>query len=579
MIQTKQTKQTKPFRKITPARQVRQTTKKLRIIPLGGLEEVGRNMTLFEYGNDIIIVDLGLQFPEEDMPGIDYIIPNIKYFKGKERNIKGVFITHGHMDHIGAIPHLMPRLGNPPMFTAALTAGIIKKKQEDYPNASPLNMRVVNFESKVTLGNFRVEFFHVNHNIPDVLGMAIYTPEGLIIHTGDFKFDHSPTTDKPADIGRIAQLGSQNVLLLMSDSTGAEHPGHSISENEIQKTIDGIISKAKGRIIVATFSSLISRIQQIITISEKYGRKVAIDGYSMRTNIEIANKLGYLKFRRGTIIRPEQMKNYPDDKVSLMCTGAQGEGKAVLMRIVNKEHRHVQIKKADTVIFSSSVVPGNERTVQNLKDQLYRQGADVVHYKMMDVHVGGHAQIEDLKMMINLIKPKFFMPIHGNYYMLRLHANLAESIGIPPSNTVVAGNGNVIELTKNSAVITKEKIPSNYVMVDGLGVGDVGNIVLRDRQQMSEDGMFTIIIVADSKTGRIVGSPDIISRGFIYMKGSTELVKETKNKVIEIVNKKAAPEHDANWAYVKDNIRDQIGQFLFNKTQRRPMILPVVIEV
>ena len=579
MIQTKQTKQTKPFRKITPARQVRQTTKKLRIIPLGGLEEVGRNMTLFEYGNDIIIVDMGLQFPEEDMPGIDYIIPNIKYFKGKERNIKGVFITHGHMDHIGAIPHLMPRLGNPPMFTAALTAGIIKKKQEDYPNTSPLNIRVVNFESKVTLGNFRVEFFHVNHNIPDVLGMAIYTPEGLIIHTGDFKFDHSPTTDKPADIGRIAQLGSQNVLLLMSDSTGAEHPGHSISENEIQKTIDGIISKAKGRIIVATFSSLISRIQQIITISEKYGKKVAIDGYSMRTNIEIANKLGYLKFRRGTIIRPEQMKNYPDDKVSLMCTGAQGEGKAVLMRIVNKEHRHVQIKKADTVIFSSSVVPGNERTVQNLKDQLYRQGADVVHYKMMDVHVGGHAQIEDLKMMINLIKPKFFMPIHGNYYMLRLHANIAESIGIPPSNTVVAGNGNVIELTKNSAVITKEKIPSNYVMVDGLGVGDVGNIVLRDRQQMSEDGMFTIIIVADSKTGKIVGSPDIISRGFIYMKGSTELVKETKNKVIEIVNKKAAPEHDANWAYVKDNIRDQIGQFLFNKTQRRPMILPVVIEV
>ena len=579
MIQTKQQKQPRPFRKIIPTRQVRQTAKKLRIIPLGGLEEVGRNMTLFEYGNDIIIVDMGLQFPEEDMPGIDYIIPNIKYLKGKERNIKGVFITHGHMDHIGAIPHLMPRLGNPPMFTAALTAGIIKKKQEDYPNVSPLNIKVVNFESKVNLGNFKVEFFHVNHNIPDVLGMAIYTPEGLVIHTGDFKFDHSPTTDKPADIGRIAQLGSQGVLALMSDSTGAEHPGHSISEQEIQKTIDGIISKAKGRIIVATFSSLISRIQQVITISEKYGRKVAIDGYSMRTNIEIANKLGYLKIRRGTIIRPEQMKNYPDDKVSLMCTGAQGEGRAVLMRIVNKEHRHVQIKKADTVIFSSSVVPGNERTVQNLKDQLYRQGADVVHYKMMDVHVGGHAQIEDLKMMINLIKPKFFMPIHGNFYMLRLHANIAENMGILPSNTIVAGNGNVVELTKNSAAITKEKVPSNYVMVDGLGVGDVGNIVLRDRQQMSEDGMFTIVVIVDSKTGKIVGSPDIISRGFIYMKGSTELIKETKNKVAEIVNKKAAPEHDTNWAYIKDNIRDQIGQFLFAKTERRPMILPVVIEV
>ena len=569
MIQTKYIQKHRPINPV----------KKLRIIPLGGLEEVGRNMTLFEYGNEIIIVDMGLQFPEEDMPGIDYIIPNINYLKGKERNIKGIFITHGHMDHIGAIPHLIPKLGNPPMFTAALTAGIIKKKQEDYPSVSPLKISVVNFESKVNLGNFRVEFFHVNHNIPDVLGMAIYTPEGLVIHTGDFKFDHSPTTDKPADIGRIAQLGSQNVLALMSDSTGAEHPGHSISEQEIQKTLDDILSKAKGRVIVATFSSLISRIQQIITISEKYGRKVAIDGYSMRTNIEIANKLGYLKFRRGTLIRPEQMKNYPDDKLSLMCTGAQGEGRAVLMRIVNKEHRHVQIKKEDMVIFSSSVVPGNERTVQNLKDQLYRQGADVVHYKMMDVHVGGHAQVEDLKMMMNLIKPKFFIPIHGNYYMLRLHANIAESIGIPSSNTIVMGNGNVAEFTKNSAVITKEKVPSNYVMVDGLGVGDVGNVVLRDRQQMSEDGMFTVVVIIDSKTGKIFGSPDIISRGFIYMKGSTELVKETKNKVIEIVNKKSAPEHDTNWAYVKDNIRDQIGQFLFTKTQRRPMILPVVIEV
>jgi len=554
-------------------------SKKLRIIPLGGLEEVGRNMTLFEYDRDIIIVDMGLQFPEENMPGIDYIIPNVNYLKGRERDIRGVFITHGHMDHIGAIPHLMPKLGNPPMFTAALTAGIIKKKQEDYTNASPLNIKVVNFESKINLGNFKIEFFHVNHNIPDVLGLAIWTPEGLIIHTGDFKFDHSPTTDKPADIGRIASLGSQNVLVLMSDSTGAENPGHSVSEQDIQKTLDEILSKARGRVIVATFSSLISRIQQVITISEKYGRKVAIDGYSMKTTIEIANSLGYLKYKKGTLIRPEQMKNYPDDKVSLMCTGAQGEGKAVLMRIVNKEHRSIQIKREDTVIFSSSVVPGNERTVQNLKDQLYRQGANVVHYKMMDVHAGGHAQIEDLKMMINLIKPKFFMPIHGNYYMLRLHANIAESLGIPPSNTIVAGNGTVVELTKSSAAITKEKIPSNYVMVDGLGVGDVGNVVLRDRQQMSEDGMFTVVIIVDSATGKIIGSPDIISRGFIYMKGSTELVKETKNKVVEIVNKKSAPEHGTNWAYVKDNIRDQIGQFLFVKTQRRPMILPVVIEV
>jgi len=540
---------------------------------------VGRNMTVFEYGNDIIIVDMGLQFPEEDMPGIDYIIPNIGYLKGKEKRIRGVFITHGHYDHIGAIPHLIPRLGDPVIFTAPLTAGIIKKRQEDYPEKKTLNIKVVNFKSKINLGNFRVEFFHVNHNIPDVLGLAIYTPEGLVIHTGDFKFDHSPTADRPADIGRIAQLGSQGVLLLMSDSTGAENPGYSISEHDIQKTLDEIFSKSEGRIIVATFSSLISRIQQIISLSEKYGRKVAIDGYSMRTTVEIANKLGYLKIRKGTIIKPEQMKNYPDKKVSLMCTGAQGEGRAVLMRIVNKEHRHITIKKGDTVIFSSSVVPGNERTVQNLKDQLYRQGANVIHYKMMDVHAGGHAQIEDLKMMINLIKPKFFMPIHGNYYMLRLHANIAKDVGIPEKNIIIAGNGNVVELARNCAVISKEKVPSNYVMVDGLGVGDVGNVVLRDRQQMSADGMFTIVIIVDSKTGKIIGTPDIISRGFIYMKGSTELIKETKNKVIEIVNKKSAGEHSMNWAYVKDNVRDKIGQFLFTKTQRRPMVLPVVIEI
>ena len=558
-------------------RQIKST--KLRVIPLGGLEEVGRNMTLFEYDGDIIIVDMGLQFPEEDMPGIDYIIPNINYLKGREKDIKGVFITHGHMDHIGAIPHIMPRIGNPPLYTAALTAGIINKKQEDYQNISPLNIQVVTFESKINLGKFRIEFFHVNHSIPDGLGLAIYTPEGIIIYTGDFKFDNSPITDKPADIGRIAELGSQNILLLMSDSTDAENPGYSISEQEIQKTLDNVVMRSKGRVIAATFSSLISRIQQIISISEKYGRKVAIDGYSMRTNIEIAHKLGYLKIKKGTMIRPEQMKNYPDNKVSLMCTGAQGEGNAVLMRIVNKEHRSVQIKKDDTVIFSSSVVPGNERTVQNLKDQLYRLGANVVHYKMMDVHAGGHAQIEDLKMMINLIKPKFFIPIHGNYYMLKLHGLIAESVGIPKANTMILGNGSVAELTRNSAAISREKIPANYVMVDGLGVGDVGNIVLRDRQQMSEDGMFTVIIIVDSKTGKIIGSPDIISRGFIYMKGSTELVKETKNKVIEIVNKKAAPKHSTNWTYVKDNIRDQIGQFLFTKTQRRPMILPVVIEV
>jgi ribonuclease J len=551
---------------------------KLRIIPLGGLGEIGKNMTVFEYGQDIVIVDMGLQFPEEDMPGIDYIIPNIEYLKGKEKNIKGVFITHGHYDHIGAIPHLIPKLGNPPIFASALSAGIIKKRQEDYPDKN-VDIHVVDYESKINLGTFKVEFFHVNHNIPGVLGLVIHTPEGIVVHTGDFKFDHSPVADKPADIGRIAQIGTQNVLALMSDSTAAEVPGYSVSENEIQKVLDDIFVKSESRIIVATFSSLISRIQQVITLSEKYGRKVAIDGFSMRNNVEIAHKLGYLKVKKGTLIKTEQIKSFPDNKVTLMCTGAQGEEKAVLMRIVNKEHKFMSIKKGDTVIFSSSVVPGNERTVQNLKDQLYRQEAHVIHYKMMDVHAGGHGQVEDLKMMINLIKPKFFIPVHGNYYMLKLHADIAESVGIPQNHSLVGGNGRVYELTADSGTLTKEKVPATYVMVDGLGVGDVGNVVLRDRQQMSEDGMFTIIVIIDSKTGKVLGQPDIISRGFIYMKGSPELIRETKRRVVDISNKGSAPEGDVNWAYVKDNIRDLVGQFLFDKTQRRPMVLPVVIEV
>ena len=558
----------------------KQKQKKLRIIPLGGLEEVGRNMTLFEYGDSIIIVDMGLQFPEEDMPGIDYIIPNISYLKGKEKNIKGVFITHGHYDHIGAIPHLMPMLGNPPLYGAPLTCGIIQKRQEGYSNGGgKLNIHIITAQDKIQAGPFRVEFFHVNHNIPDVLGMAIYTPAGLIVHTADFKFDHSPITDQPADIGRIAQLGSQGVLALMSDSTDAETPGYSISEKDIQDTLGDIFEKASGRIIMATFSSLISRIQQVITLSEKHQRKVVIDGYSMRTNVSIAYKLGYLKIKRGTLVKPEQVNSFPDDKITVLCTGAQGEESAVLMRIVNREHRHIKIRKGDSVIFSSSVIPGNERTVQNLKDVLYRQGAKVIHYKMMDVHAGGHAQREDLKMMINLIKPKFFIPIHGNYYMLKLHAELAESVGIPAGNTIVLGNGKALEIDSNAATVTKEKIPSNYVMVDGLGVGDVGNVVLRDRQMMSKDGMFTIIVVIDSKTGKMLGEADIISRGFIYMKGSTGLINETKKKVKEIVNKKTTSEHSVNWAYIQDNVRDLIGQFLFKKTKRRPMILPVVIEV
>ncbi len=550
----------------------------LRIIPLGGLEEIGRNMTVFEYGRDIIIVDMGLQFPEEDMPGIDYIIPNASYLQGKEKNIRGVIITHGHYDHIGAIPHLIPKLGNPPIYATELTRAIILKRQEEYK--TPINVRTVKKIDRLNLGVFNIEFFHVNHTIPDSVGLAIGTPTGTVVCTGDFKFDHSPVGDAPADIAKIARIGGEGVLALLSDSTDSQTPGYSISESAIGKNLDKIFEEAPGRIIVATFAALISRIQQLIYLAEKYNRKVAIDGYSMKTNVEIACNLGYLEVKKGTLISINEVNNYPDNKVAVVCTGAQGEGRAVLMRIVNGEHRFIKIHKNDTVVFSSSVVPGNERTVQGLKDSLCRKGAKVIHSMMLDVHAGGHARQEDLKMMINLIRPKYLIPVHGHYYMRRLHGELAELVGMSPDRVLIGDNGQVIEFDyRGNGKLTGEKAPSNYVMVDGLGVGDIGQVVLRDRQVLARDGMFTIVVIIDRKTKRVIGEPQVTSRGFIYVKENFDLVNATKKKVKEVVHQTTSRDEAVNWSYVKDEIRDVVGQFLYNKTQRRPMVLPVVIEV
>lgn len=552
--------------------------KTLKIIPLGGLEEVGRNMMLFEYDDSIIIFDMGLQFPEEDMPGIDYVIPDISYLKGKEKNIRGVIITHAHYDHIGAIPHLAPKLGNPLIFTMPLTKAIIQKKQEEF--GIKLNLKTIHLNSKLKLGPFNLEFFHVNHNIPDVIGTVIRTPEGIFIHTGDFKFDAHPVDDRPADFRKIKEIATQGVTGLFSDSTGAENEGNQLSEKDIGETLEKIFKKAPGRIIAATFSSLISRIQQLITISEKFGRKVCIDGYSMKTNVQIAQNLRYLKVRKGTLIQnPKELENFPPNRLTILCTGAQGEDKAALMRIANREHRFIKIEKGDLVIFSSSVVPGNEQTVQSLKDTLYREGAHVIHYQMMDVHAGGHAKQEDLKKMIQMVRPKYFIPIHGHYYLLRLHADLAENVGIPPKNIFVLNNGQVVEFKNGIGRITEKRVPTNYVMVDGLGVGDVGQIVIRDRQVMAKDGMCMILAIIQSESGKLARDVDVISRGFVYMKESKELIEDIKRRVKQIVEKKASKEGTTNWAYVKDNIRDQIGAFLFQKTQRRPMILPMVIEI
>ena len=557
---------------------------KLRVIVLGGLEEVGRNMTLFEYNKEVIIIDMGLQFPEEDMPGIDYIIPDVTYLEGKENWVKGVIISHGHYDHIGAIPHLIGKIGNPPMFMGKLTAGLVRKRSKEFVKCPKLAITEIDEIRRLQLGKyFQVEFLRVNHSIPDCFAVIIYTPLGVIIHTGDFKIDYSPVNDKPADLNRIAQIGGRGVKLLLADSTDSTQPGYQISESSIGDEMSRLFEKLTGRIIISTFASQLSRIQKIFDLAEKFGRKIYLQGRSMNDNVEIAQQIGYLKFNPKILATDHELIRLPDDKIIILGTGAQGENNAFLMKVVNGEHRQINLRRGDTVIFSSSVIPGNERTIQNLRDMMVRQGAKVIHYEMMDVHAGGHAMQEDLKLMMRLLKPEYFMPIEGNHYMLQAHAELAEQVGLDKNKIFVADNGQVVEFSRNqqgvvSGRMTNEKVPTNYIMVDGLGVGDVSNIVLRDRRVMSADGMIVIIATIDSKTGEPIGNPDIISRGFVYMKENKELIQKTRMKVKKIV-KDRAPKTPVDDDYIKNKIRNDIGQFLFSQTKRRPMVLPVVIKV
>ena len=551
----------------------------LKILPLGGLGEVGRNMTILEYGKAILIIDMGLKFPEENMPGIDYIIPDINYLKGKENNIKGIIFTHGHYDHIGAVPYYIKKIGNPPIFATSLTKGIILRRQEDFQRQPKLNITTIKNGNKISLSPFRVEIFRQNHNIPDAIGLFISTPVGNIIYTGDFKFDPTPIYDAPSDIEKLKRFKKRGVLLLMSDSTGAETEGHSLSEKQIMENLEKIFKDCEGRIIAATFGSLINRVQQIISLSEKYGRKVAIDGYTMKNNVEICKKLGYIKSQKHTLIKPNEIAGTPDANLTFLCTGAQGEGSAVLMRMANREYKFLKIKKGDSIIFSSSTVPGNERSVQILKDELYKQGAVVFHYKMMDIHAGGHAQKEELEQIIRTVKPKFFMPIHGHYSMLISHAEIAKTAGIPEKRIITVENGRIININPQKIFVEKKRAESSYIMVDGLGIGDVGAVVLRDRQNLSTDGMFVIVTLIEKATGKVQGSPDIISRGFVYLRESKELLANTRKKVIEIIDRAAGQGGAVNSSYIKDEIRNKIGSFLYAKTQRRPMILPVVIEV
>ncbi|HXK35982.1 MAG TPA: ribonuclease J [Candidatus Paceibacterota bacterium] len=550
----------------------------LRVFALGGLGEIGKNCYVVEYKDDIIIIDAGILFPNENTPGIDFIIPNTAYLEQNRDHIRGLLLTHGHMDHIGAIPYLQTKLGNPDIYTAELTKNMVLKRHAEFPHLPKLPIHVVKDGDRVKLGDhFTVEFFHVNHNIPDDLGIFIETPAGNFMHTADFKFDPTPVNDKPMDMEKLREFGDRGILGLMIDSTSAERPGHSISEQTIYENMDVIFKEATGLLVFGTFSSMINRMQQIVQLGEKHGRKVIFDGYSLKTNVEIAKEMGYLKMEKGSQISMDQLKDYPREKVVIIATGAMGQEGASLMRIVNREHRHVQIQKKDTVVFSSSVIPGNERSVQYLKDMLYRAGVKVYHYQMMDIHAGGHAQQEDLKQMMLLIRPSFLIPHHGHYSMMVSNGEIGKSVGIPEENIIIADNGQIINLTPDTWWFDTKTVPANYVMVDGLGVGDIGNVVLRDRQALAEDGMFTIIIVVDPKTGKMRTSPDIISRGFIYIKEQKDLLMQVRKRVRHIIE--TEKQRPLNLVYLRDEIRDDVGQFLFQKTERRPMILPVIIEV
>lgn len=553
----------------------------LRIIPLGGQEEVGRNMTLFEYDGDIIILDMGMMFPEEDMPGIDYIIPNISYLKGKEKQVRGVIFSHGHLDHIGAAPILLKQLGYPAIAGRDMTIAMIKKKMEDYEKGSTENLKTIRINSvsdKIVMGKFRIEFFEVEHSIMDAVGVIVKTPHGTVIHPGDWTMEKDATGKSMVTYTELAKLPSPRILMLESLGAINTNPNRT-TEETMYRNLDNLVSEAAGKIIIGTFSSQIKRIGHILEYAEQIGKKVALDGYSMKMNVEIAKELGYIKMHKETLIPIADIHKYPDNKIIVICTGAQGEGNAVLSRIVNGEHRHIQIQKNDTVVFSSSAIPGNERTVQRLKDNLYRKCDNVIHTDILDVHISGHCSAQDIQEILHQIKPDFFLPVYGNHYMLKEAEKLAQRIGFKKDNIFVLDNGHILEFEKNQAKLLPAKADTSYVMVDGLGVGDIGQVVLRDRQLLAEDGMFVITVIIDSKTKKIIGKPQVTSRGFIFVKENFDLVNATKKKVEEIVAKKTSPDTAVNWDYVKNNIRETVGSFLYSKTQRRPMVLPVVIEV
>ncbi|MBP9728389.1 MAG: ribonuclease J [Candidatus Moranbacteria bacterium] len=559
--------------------------KTLRIIPLGGQEEVGRNMTVFEYGNDIVIIDMGVQFPEEDMPGIDYIVPNVSYLKGKEKNIRGVLFTHGHLDHIGAAPILLKQLNYPTIVGRDFTLALIKHKVEDQEKgaANRLKMvRVKSLEDRIKLGVFEVRFFEVEHSIMDAMGVALITPNGSIIHMGDWTITNDPVLSRGEQptYNHLETLPKPTFLML--ESLGALKKNRPPSETEVHTNLQNLIRTAPGRVIIGTFASQVRRIAYLIEYAEAQGKRVALEGYSMKMNIEVAKELGYIKVKKETLITVNDIHKYADNQIVVICTGAQGEQNAALSRIVTDNHRFIKLQKNDTILFSSSVIPGNERTIQRLKDNLYRKCDNVIHSDIMDIHIGGHGTIWEMEEIIRQVKATYILPVYANHYFIKEAAKIAYRLGYPDKNVFVMDNGHVLEVpapNEGFPHLIAEKADASYVFIDGLGVGDIGHVVLRDRQMLATEGMVVITVIIDSKTKNVIGNIQVTSRGFIHVKENFDLVNEAKRKVQQVVKDTTSKETSIDWDMVRNQIREVLGQFLFTKTERRPMILPVVIEV
>lgn len=548
---------------------------RLKIIPLGGLSGIGKNMLVMEYQNDIIIIDAGLMFPNEEMLGVDIVLPDTSYLIEKREKIRGIIITHGHEDHVGALPYLLPEL-NVPIYSTKLTQGLIAGKLKQRRVRTGAKLKTIIPGNEITLGKFRIEPFHVCHSIPDAVGLIIRTPVGTIIHSGDFKLDYTPVDGKPTELSRLAQLGAQGVLLLLSDSTYAELPGYTPSEKVVGETLDRVIAEASGRVIIATFSSLVSRIQQVIDSAIKHQRRVFIVGRSMTDTVRIALELGYLNAPDGVLARLDELKGMPRNKIIFVATGSQGEPTSALVRMANRDHRQVHIVPGDTVVLSASPIPGNEALVNRTVDNLFKQGAQVFYDKVAQVHVHGHASQEELKLLLNLVKPRFFMPIHGEYRHLTFHAKLAEMVGIPKDNIFVLEDGDILELSQGSGKIAG-KVTSGNVYVDGLGVGGIGHVVLRDRKMLSRDGIVIVIITINQQTGKLIGRPDIISRGFVDTREDKDMIEKSRDLIAKALDH--GRNRPADWGFISTKVREILNRFYYEQIQRRPMILPFMVKV